>query len=350
MLVAARSVRRGHSAWRDLPPDSGMPCCATTRSSGTCASCSNSSAPRFASTSSKAITKRRRFHASSDRWFINAPRVEPDKRPFGTQLDVHHDGYEWINHSLQPTQSCLGHDFRITDRAENCAQPYSASVFNISAMSFGALSRQCHPGAERRRQARRLHARHRRGLDQHSTTGCTAATWSGRSARAISAAAATMAASTRPRSSWPMPPTRRSSSSRSSCHRAPSPATAACCRAPKVTPEIAAGARRTGGRGLRVTGGAQRLLAPRCELLAVRRSGCVSSPAASPLGFKLCIGHPWEWFAHLQGHARQRHHARFHRGGRRRKAAPAPHRLNSPTTSARRCRKACCWCTTRWWA
>ena len=63
---------------------------------------------------------------------------EPDKRPFGTQLDVQADGYEWINHSVAPTK-ISSHDFRITI-GESTAQPYSASVFNISAMSFGALS------------------------------------------------------------------------------------------------------------------------------------------------------------------------------------------------------------------
>jgi glutamate synthase domain-containing protein 2 len=61
-----------------------------------------------------------------------------DKRPFGTQLDVHAEGYEWINHSVAPTK-LASHDFRITIGAD-CAQPYRASVFNISAMSFGALS------------------------------------------------------------------------------------------------------------------------------------------------------------------------------------------------------------------
>ncbi len=61
-----------------------------------------------------------------------------DKRPFGTQMDVGATGYEWINHSLVPTE-LPSHDFRITIGAQR-AQPYSASVFNISAMSFGALS------------------------------------------------------------------------------------------------------------------------------------------------------------------------------------------------------------------
>ena len=63
---------------------------------------------------------------------------QPDKRPFGTQLDVAAIGYEWINHSLQPT-TIATHDFRVTV-GEGRARPYSASVFNISAMSFGALS------------------------------------------------------------------------------------------------------------------------------------------------------------------------------------------------------------------
>ena len=63
---------------------------------------------------------------------------ESDKRPFGTLLDVHGAGYEWINHSLHPT-ALPTHDFRVTIGAGR-AQPYAASVFNISAMSFGALS------------------------------------------------------------------------------------------------------------------------------------------------------------------------------------------------------------------
>jgi glutamate synthase domain-containing protein 2 len=62
-----------------------------------------------------------------------------DKRPFGTQLDLYEAHYEWINHSISPVE-IPSHDFRITVGEGRCAQPYSASVFNISAMSFGALS------------------------------------------------------------------------------------------------------------------------------------------------------------------------------------------------------------------
>lgn len=65
---------------------------------------------------------------------------DPDKRPFGTQLDQRAAGYEWINHSLLPTEIATL-DFRVTvGSAPSCTQPYSASVLNISAMSFGALS------------------------------------------------------------------------------------------------------------------------------------------------------------------------------------------------------------------
>ena len=63
---------------------------------------------------------------------------DPDKRPFGTQQDLTRIGYEWINHSMTPTE-LDSHDFRVVIGADR-AKPYSASIFNISAMSFGALS------------------------------------------------------------------------------------------------------------------------------------------------------------------------------------------------------------------
>ncbi|EJE54118.1 glutamate synthase family protein [Acidovorax sp. CF316] len=73
---------------------------------------------------------------------------EPDNRPFGTHLDVGAQGYEWVNHSMAPTH-LASHDFRAwiggspgapSPSVSPCTQPYHASVFNISAMSFGALS------------------------------------------------------------------------------------------------------------------------------------------------------------------------------------------------------------------
>ena len=69
-------------------------------------------------------------------------KQDTDKRPFGTQLDVYAAGYEWINHSIAPA-AIADANFRIEiGNHPDCprAQPYSASVFNISAMSFGSLS------------------------------------------------------------------------------------------------------------------------------------------------------------------------------------------------------------------
>jgi glutamate synthase domain-containing protein 2 len=62
-----------------------------------------------------------------------------DKRPFGTQYDVYAEGYEWLRHSVAP-QPLAKEPFRVIIGGPDCAKPYSASVFNISAMSFGALS------------------------------------------------------------------------------------------------------------------------------------------------------------------------------------------------------------------
>ena len=64
---------------------------------------------------------------------------ELDKRPLGTELNVYAASFEWINHSLSP-KDLETEPFRITVGGPDCRQPYSASVLNISAMSFGALS------------------------------------------------------------------------------------------------------------------------------------------------------------------------------------------------------------------
>ncbi len=62
-----------------------------------------------------------------------------DKRPFGTENDVYAEQYEWISHSLVP-RPVKDHDFRVTIGGPDCPRPYDASILNISAMSFGALS------------------------------------------------------------------------------------------------------------------------------------------------------------------------------------------------------------------
>jgi glutamate synthase domain-containing protein 2 len=62
-----------------------------------------------------------------------------DKRPFGTQGDVYAEGHEWMLHSLAPVD-VAEEGFRTLVGGPDCKQPYSASVLNISAMSYGALS------------------------------------------------------------------------------------------------------------------------------------------------------------------------------------------------------------------
>lgn len=59
--------------------------------------------------------------------------------PFGTQLEVNTSDYEGLQHSIYPAQ-ILKELPRITVGGVQCTQPYSASLLNISAMSFGALS------------------------------------------------------------------------------------------------------------------------------------------------------------------------------------------------------------------
>ncbi|MBV1869019.1 MAG: FMN-binding glutamate synthase family protein [Marinosulfonomonas sp.] len=62
-----------------------------------------------------------------------------DKRPFGTRENVYAPGYAWLTHSIQPVH-ITNSDFRVMIGGKDCKQPYSASLYNISAMSFGALS------------------------------------------------------------------------------------------------------------------------------------------------------------------------------------------------------------------
>lgn len=65
-----------------------------------------------------------------------------DTVPFGTQMDVYAPGYEWLSHSITAIDhKQLNNDPRVLVGGPDCTQPYSASIFNISAMSFGALSK-----------------------------------------------------------------------------------------------------------------------------------------------------------------------------------------------------------------
>lgn len=60
---------------------------------------------------------------------------------FGMQDDPNRIGYEWASHSAYP-KHVTDTNFRITVGSSQCTQPYSASIYNISAMSYGALSKK----------------------------------------------------------------------------------------------------------------------------------------------------------------------------------------------------------------
>ena len=60
-----------------------------------------------------------------------------DDKPFGTELDAYSIEYEWLNHSIAPSEKST-EPFRVDVGGAECSKPYSASVYNISAMSFGA--------------------------------------------------------------------------------------------------------------------------------------------------------------------------------------------------------------------
>jgi len=62
-----------------------------------------------------------------------------DTMPFGTRLDMYQNGYEWLNHSMAPVH-VDPRNLRVTVGGPDCTRPYSASILNISAMSYGALS------------------------------------------------------------------------------------------------------------------------------------------------------------------------------------------------------------------
>lgn len=68
-------------------------------------------------------------------------KKETDTIPFGTQMDVYSEGYEWMCHSIAPKAfDTLNHNPRVVIGNKDCKQPYSASILNVSAMSYGALS------------------------------------------------------------------------------------------------------------------------------------------------------------------------------------------------------------------
>jgi glutamate synthase domain-containing protein 2 len=219
---------------------------------------------------------------------------EPDKRPFGTQLDVGAEGYEWINHSIAPTQ-VASHDFRLPVglAANGCTQPYSISVFNISAMSFGALSANAilalNQGAKR---GGFIHDTGEGSISVHHRVNGGDLTWeigSGyfgcRNQDGTFNADKFAANAQDPQVK--MIELKLSQGAK--------PGQGGVLPGPKVTAEIAA------ARGVPVgvdclSPSAHSAFSTPLEMLQFI-SKLRTLSGGKPTGFKLCIGHPWEWFA-----------------------------------------------------
>ena len=226
---------------------------------------------------------------------------EPDKRPFGTQLDVHAAGYEWINHSMAPTQ-IASHDFRIwiggepglpPEGASPCTQPYYASIFNISAMSFGALSANAilalNQGAKRGGFA---HDTGEGSISQHHRVHGGDLIWEVASGYFGcrnddgTFSADKFAANARD------PQVKMIEIKLS---QGAKPGHGGMLPGPKVTIEIATARGVPAGVDC-ISPAAHSAFSTPIEMMHfIARLRSLSG--GKPTGFKLCIGHPWEWFA-----------------------------------------------------
>ncbi|CAN5863362.1 FMN-binding glutamate synthase family protein [soil metagenome] len=216
---------------------------------------------------------------------------ESDKRPFGTQMDVGAVGYEWINHSLVPTE-IDSHDFRVTI-GEGRAQPYNASIFNISAMSFGALSANAimalNAGAQRGNFA---HDTGEGSISQYHRENGGDLIWEIGSGY-FGCRNADGSFSVERFAENALQPQVKLIELKLS--QGAKPGHGGVLPGPKVTPEIAA------ARGVPawmdcVSPASHSAFSTPIEMMHfIEKLRDLSG--GKPTGFKLCIGHPWEWFA-----------------------------------------------------
>ena len=217
---------------------------------------------------------------------------ESDKRPFGTQLDVHGVGYEWINHSLQPS-TVASHDFRTPIGGARCTRPYAASLFNISAMSFGALSANAimalNGGAKAGGFA---HDTGEGSISQHHRVHGGDLIWEiGSGYFGCRNDDGTFSAD------------RFSANARDpqvrmielKLSQGAKPGHGGMLPGPKVTDEIASARGVPVGEDC-VSPAAHSAFSTPIEMLQFLDK-LRSLSGGKPVGFKLCIGHPWEWFA-----------------------------------------------------
>lgn len=215
-----------------------------------------------------------------------------DKRPFGTKLDVYGERYEWINHSLMPAH-IADTDFRIQVGGKDCSQPYSLSVLNISAMSFGALSANAilalNAGAKMGKFA---HDTGEGGISAYHLRNGGDLIWnigSGyfgcRDQDGHFSEEAFVANARRPEVK--MIEIKLSQGAK--------PGHGGILPGSKVTPEIAKARGVTVGEDCNSPASHSAFDSPITLLEFVARLRRLSQ--GKPVGFKLCIGHPWEWFA-----------------------------------------------------
>jgi glutamate synthase domain-containing protein 2 len=213
-----------------------------------------------------------------------------DVVPFGTEQNVYGVDYEWINHSIVP--SCIAsHDFRVRVGTQ-ATQPYDASVFNISAMSFGALSaaaiRALNAGAKRggfyhdtgEGSISAYHREHGGDLVWEIGSGyfgCRNAQGRFDDDRFAENA---------------HPPQVRMIEVKLS--QGAKPGHGGVLPAAKVSPEIAAARGVPAGRDCISPARHSEFSTPVGLLEFVARLRSLSG--GKPTGFKLAIGHPWEWF------------------------------------------------------
>ncbi len=217
---------------------------------------------------------------------------DTDKRPFGTQVDVNGEGHEWINHSMVPTE-LPSHDFRVTIGGPACKQPYSASVFNISAMSFGALSANA---------IQALNEGARRGAFAHDTGEGSVSQWHRVHGGDLIWEIGSGYFGCRNEDGTFSPEKFQTNALdpqvkmiELKLSQGAKPGHGGVLPGPKVTPEIAAARGVAVGQDCVSPASHSAFSTPVGLLQFIERLRDLSG--GKPTGFKLCIGHPWEWFA-----------------------------------------------------
>lgn len=217
---------------------------------------------------------------------------QSDKRPFGTQKDVQAPGYEWLTHSMSPSRIASA-DFRVRVGSPQCALPYDISLFNVSAMSFGALSANAILALN---QGARLggfaHDTGEGSISRHHRVHGGDLIWeigSGyfgcRHDDGSFSAEKFQAQAVEPQVK--MIEVKLSQGAK--------PGHGGVLLGPKVTPEIAEARGVPVGEDCVSPASHSTFDSPEGLLHFVQRLRELSG--GKPTGFKLCVGHPWEWFA-----------------------------------------------------